>query len=431
VGRPWLGQLLTYVSTVYGIGKKIKMAKDERKKPQILASTVFCIVLLGFLFRMESFNQLNGWIRVGRFRKLLPKGTRVPFIDAIRESLSTYELSVLYEAHREIIQTARRNKVFQQGTIGGWVVVGLDGVELFESTKKCCDQCLTREKEGITHYFHRGVGCMSVGSDPHILLGIEHLHPKQDGSDKDEGELTGSKRLLRRLHKEFHHFADVIVADALYANAPFVQEVKSIGMDAVIRIKNTRLNVVKDALGLFKGRTADRQWEVSDTAPKANRKKQRGRRVSVQAWDEEGFKMTGLDDPIRFIRFVETVTETVFFGGKPKPVTVVKEVWVITTLGRHVTAEVIWKMIHARWDIENNGFRELKTKWHIDHCFMHEPRAIEAIVMFIVLAFNLFQLYLFRRVQGFRELRITQSLVVEELRIQAVASVKPLHHLLE
>jgi len=141
--------------------------------------------------------------------------------------------------------------------------------------------------------------------------------------------------------------------------------------------------------------------------------------------------MTGRDHPIRFIRFVETVTETVFIGGKPKPATAVKEVWVITTLGRHVVAKVIWEMIHKRWDIENNGFRELKTKWHIDHCFMHEARAIEAILLYIQIAFNLFQLYLFRRVQGFRELGITQSLVVEELRIEAVASEQPFYPLLE
>lgn len=69
-------------------------------------------------------------------------------------------------------------------------------------------------------------------------------------------------------------------------------------------------------------------------------------------------------------------------------------------------------MIHKRWDIENNGFRELKTKWHINHCFMHDSRAIEAILLFIVIAFILFQLYLFRRIQGFRKLRITQSLLV-------------------
>ncbi|MDQ0493523.1 hypothetical protein [Paenibacillus brasilensis] len=75
----WLAAL-TYVSTVYGIGKKIKLAKDGKKKPQIMASTVFCVMLLGFLFRMESFNQLNGWLRGGRFRKL-PPNVRFPLIE--------------------------------------------------------------------------------------------------------------------------------------------------------------------------------------------------------------------------------------------------------------------------------------------------------------------------------------------------------------
>lgn len=430
MSKPWLGQLLTYVSTVYGIGDKIKRAKDGKQRPQILASTVFCVMLIGFLFRMESFNQLNGWLHNGRFRKLL-SGVRLPFIDALRESLSSYDMDVLRQTQREIIQKARRNHVFRQGTIGGRIVVGLDGVEMFESTKKCCEHCLTREIDGVTHYFHRAVGCMTIGSDPHLLLGLESLHPKTDGSDKDEGELTGAKRLLKRLYKEFHHFADVVVADALYANAPFLETVLDIGMDAVVRIKDKRLHIVKDAMGLFENRVPDQSWVVKDEEPKANRKKRRARSVEVQVWDEEGFEMTGLKQKVRFLRFVETITETIYVGGKPREKVVTKEVWVVTTLGKHVSARDIWEMIHKRWDIENNGFRELKTKWHIDHCFMHHPRAIEAILYFIIIAFNLFQLFLYRRVQGFRELYITQSMVVEELRIQAVYMDTPLFALLE
>lgn len=44
--------------------------------------------------------------------------------------------------------------------------------------------------------------CATVGSDTHLILGQEMLKPKQDGSDKDEGEITGGKRLIRRLYKE-------------------------------------------------------------------------------------------------------------------------------------------------------------------------------------------------------------------------------------
>lgn len=51
------------------------------------------------------------------------------------------------------------------------------------------------------------------------------LEPKNDGSDKDEGEITGGKRLIRKLYGKFHHFADIIVADALYCKAPWLKEV--------------------------------------------------------------------------------------------------------------------------------------------------------------------------------------------------------------
>ncbi|WP_434641997.1 hypothetical protein PQ692_11005 [Thermoanaerobacterium thermosaccharolyticum] len=45
------------------------------------------------------------------------------------------------------------------------------------------------------------------------------LEPKQDGSDKDEGEITGGKRLIKKLYKQYHHFADIIPADALYCKS--------------------------------------------------------------------------------------------------------------------------------------------------------------------------------------------------------------------
>ena len=36
---------------------------------------------------------------------------------------------------------------------------------------------------------------MTVGKAPHVILGQEMLRPR-DGAEKDEGELTGGKRLI-------------------------------------------------------------------------------------------------------------------------------------------------------------------------------------------------------------------------------------------
>lgn len=188
--------MLAYFSKVYHLGEEIKVVKDTRVDLEIKIYTVSLLVLMGFILQVPSFNRLEHWIRKGKFRKLLPQKTKLPSIDTIRLALDK---------------------------IDRYKVCAIDGVELFESTEKCCDDCLTRvDKAGVTHYFYRDIVCMIVGSDPHIILGKEMLKPKNDGSDKDEGELTGGKRLIENLHDEYGHFADVIVADALYMKAPWI-----------------------------------------------------------------------------------------------------------------------------------------------------------------------------------------------------------------
>ena len=115
------------------------------------------------------------------------------------------------------------------------------------------------------------------------------LKPKKDSSNKDEGELTAAKRLIKTLHKKHHHFADVIVYDALACNAPWINTVKEYDMEAVVRVKNDRLNIVKDALGLFKLREPDDVWDVNTKNNKL---------TQVSAWSEN-IDMLGVEGGIR------------------------------------------------------------------------------------------------------------------------------------
>lgn len=76
------------------------------------------------------------------------------------------------------------------------------------------------------------------------------LKPR-DGNEKDKCKLTSGKRLIQRLKKRHRHFADMIVADALYLNAPFINTVLGCGMKAVSRLKDEKWLIFKDAQGLF------------------------------------------------------------------------------------------------------------------------------------------------------------------------------------
>ncbi|MBU5314521.1 transposase [Tissierella carlieri] len=399
MNKSYLKQLFTYINKVYDIGEKINTLKDKRVKSQVKISTVSFVVLFGFMLQIRSFNRLDHWFERGKFKKVVPKKTKIPRIDTVRRCLSDFDLDGLKNMHNHIVKTAIKNKVFRNGTIDGLKVAAIDGVELFESTKKCCDKCLSRvHKDGVTHYFHRSVVCSTVGSDPHLILGQEMLEPKKDGSNKDEGEITGGKRLIKKLYKEFHHFADIIVADALYCNSIWIKEVISIGMDAVVRVKDERLNIVKDALALFKCRQADREWII---------KKTNNNYRIIKVWDEDGFEMSDSSIKVRFIKFVEEVHS--------KDKVEFKEGWIITT-DKVTPVETLYKIMHKRWDIENNAFHQLKTEWHLDHCFLHSPTGVETVLMFIVIAFNLMQLYFFRCIRGFRKKKMLQINIIEDIR---------------
>lgn len=50
-------------------------------------------------------------------------------------------------------------------------------------------------------------------------------------------------------------------------------------------------------------------------------------------------------------------------------------------------------MGHHRWTIENHAFNELTQHYHLEHCPHHHPVAIIAWLLILVLAFNLFEVF--------------------------------------
>lgn len=177
-------------------------------------------------------------------------------------------LEEIRRLHEEIIDILKRNRVFCEGTIGGYVVVGINGVELFSSTKKSCPDCLSRKNRiGETEHFHRSVVCMTVG-----------------------------KRLVERLKERRGHFADVVVVDALYMNAPFINTLKENGLEAVIRLKDETRLLFQDAEGLFN----------KDEGRKESF--QKGKKT-VKVWDFSGFEIEKSPHKLRVVRYQESWEE--------------------------------------------------------------------------------------------------------------------------
>lgn len=365
---------------------------DHRKRRTIPHYHVVMSVFVLLMLQYESFHTMfSAPESMEKRLKHIIKG-RIPKVDAVRAVLTGIDVDEVRLIHEQAIEKIKRNGVFSTVRIGGYRTAAIDGVELFSSTKKSCPDCLTRTRnEGkTTEYFHRSVVCASVGGSPHTIIGQEMLKPR-DGGKKDEGELTGGKRLIQRLRKTHGHFADVIVADALYLNAPFINTVLDCGMDVVIRLKDEKRLIFQDAEGLFKqniGKKAGFQTK----------------NMFVEVWDLSNFQIEGCPANLRVLKFRET-----YKNGTSR------EMWLVTTL-LMASPQTLWTMMHKRWDIEENAFHQLKTYFHAKHCYCHS--AMEVIFLLMILAFNMRELYLYCRLKDFRSRKITLKSVTRLFRDQ-------------
>ncbi len=89
--------------------------------------------------------------------------------------------------------------------------------------------------------------------------------------------------------------------------------------------------------------------------------------------------------------------------------------WVTDLPSKAVPARLIQQWGHDRWDLENRGFNELTTLWHMDHCFIHRPTAIEAVLLTLATAFLLTYLFYERNLKPVARRHLTRLALAARL----------------
>ena len=72
----------------------------------------------------------------------------------------------------------------------------------------------------------------------------------------------------------------------------------------------------------------------------------------------------------------------------------------IVTTCIDIALKTLFRIIRARWDIENSIFNNLKRECGLEHCFVHGGNAVEAVLHLIFIASNIMQLFLIRRLRN-------------------------------
>lgn len=242
------------------------------------------------------------------------------------------------------------------------------------------------EKEKVVQYYHRFVVAMIIDETMDLAIDFEPIRPadlrEDDYKDKrHEGELTAAKRLLPRV-KRTHPWIDVVVGDSLYTNGPFLTLLNELKMGAVLIAKKTGDEPLKEALSIWGDTAPDKVIYDEDSGEQ------------IELWDVRDIEtLDTYKGKIRVVRGLVTKAKA------KEPTT-----WCMTVIGKanKLSARQVLAVARGRWHIENTGFHQWVSHWNLKHVFRHTDNALRAILLIWTLAFNLLQLFIYRRLKRAR-----------------------------
>ncbi len=333
------------------------------------------------------------WVRLGSLNALVESaesrfwkkwlGTEMPSADSAGRVYAQVDRDALRQGLHHIYARLKRNKAL--GGIAGLTIAVLDGHETHASYLRHCPGCLQR----IVHtaagdriqYYHRNVTLMLLAGRLRLLLDME---PQKPGED----EVATATRLLSRVLSDYPRAFQAVLADAAYCEAPFINFLWSHHKYILVVLKDKRRDLHQDVLGLC---TIHKPREGSY------------RKRKCRWWDFQDLTTwPQVTSPMRVVRSQESYYVR---RQATKELSLETSEWMwVTNLPPSLTStELVVRLGHARWDIENYGFNELVNGWHADHVYKHDPDAIEALYLLVFIAFNLFHAFIVLNLKGDRK----------------------------
>jgi hypothetical protein len=396
--RGKLQQFVKYACTVFALPDLLAGLTDSRRAPDIPTFDVVNSLFHTALLRIPSINALEGDLKESDFQKLIGRDStpdvKAFSADVVANVLDKLDLGGVSDAIGDVLGRAERNKVFREGSYGALRCAAIDGWEPFASYDRHCPHCLVRqvkvkraagEVEEVPQYYHRYVVAMLVGPVLDVILAIEPVLNEEALRDTEpehtghEGELTAAHRLLESLHHTWGSFIDAIIGDALYANGPWMSHLDRCGYGGLIILKKENHEPFKEALALWQGLPPCEDYTDPSTEE------------HIQFWDSD--QIDTLDTYAGKIRVIRAVIT------KPDKV---PSTWCFALIGKRARSlgrRTALKIIRARWHIENTAFNQWIQHWNFGHVFRHTSNAILAVLLLWTLAFNLLQLFVYRRLK--------------------------------
>jgi hypothetical protein len=338
---------------------------DGRRQPQIPASALLWALLIGQILRQSSFHAVEALVRSSARRSL---SIATPFSDdTLGYFTERLDPGPTRQALLSLIRGAKRNKAFDDCR---WIGLALDGTGAGWRTQKGCNLCRPQQNvaKQLLGYQHSFVMVSVVGTGLSLPCDGEPYGP-------GDSEYAAGQRLLRRVVDSVgKRFAQYVAVDGEFATAPFLHTAGKLGLRVVARLKDNLPELLAAAQKRFPAGPPTTVFQHG-----ADR---------VEVWDAEDF------DPWATLDW-ETVR--VFFYRQHKPDgKVVEAYWLTNFASSTVGPQSLFRMAKSRWEIENQGFNDAKSRHGLEHICHHHANSLLIGWLLTMLALTIERLYRLR-----------------------------------
>jgi hypothetical protein len=249
-----------------------------------------------------------------------------------------------------------------------YLVVAIDGVSYFESKKIHCDCCLEKKhKDGTISYGHSMLCAMLVNPQEKevFVMGTEPI-VCQDGTEKNDCERNTSKRLLTWMSGHYKNKKLLITEDALYSNAPNIEQITKNGWSYVLGIKPDGNK------SLFKA------FDEKTPHPRVKHFSYSEDKIKYEYSYLNNIALNSSNPNIRVNVLVCKITDK---KGKKTQFS-----WVTDIDLNHKNLKEVMQIGRSRWKIENETFNTLKNQgYHFEHNYGHGKKHLSTVLSYLML----------------------------------------------
>jgi hypothetical protein len=388
VTGPTPRRLWQYVGGRLGLTAYMNAPGDGRPRPQISAAVLVWALLVGQVLREWSFHGVEALVRSPARRAL-----------AVAQAFGDDTLAYFTErldpeptrrALAATVRRAKRNKAFSRSR---WVGLALDGTGAGHGQAAGCALCHpvrdATDPGTVRGYLHHFTMISVVGTGLALPFDVEPYGP-------GDSEYVAGQRLLQRAVAQVGpRFADYVVADGAFATAPFLHLTGDLGLGVVARLKEN-VPTLRAAAGV---RFADQ--------PPTLTFEEGGERIEL--WDADDF------DPWETLRW-PTVRVLRYRQHKPQG-PIVEAYWLTDLPPQRVSSRLLYRFAKSRWEIENEGFNDGKTRHGMEHISHHHANSLLVGWLLTIFALTIERLYRLRYLHRGRHRPVAAIAFVRALRL--------------